>query len=138
MKKYGFLGLVVSLFLVSTPVMHSQNAQVYYLPFVIDFSQLSSYLELEPFRQDEVARINTFFIDQQTWILSDGLNQERLQQKFENALYSNLKLMKKALSAEQYKKYLRIINATNNHNKLVVMAALENNEAGLLVEAGSR
>jgi len=138
MKKYGFFGLVVSLFLVSTPVMHSQNEQVYYLPFVINFSQLSSYLELEPFRQDEVARINTFFIDQQTWILSDHVDQERLQQKFGNVLYSNLKLMQKALSAEQYKKYLRIINETNNNNKLVAMTASKNNDEGLLVEMGSR
>ena len=114
MKKYGFLGWVVGLFLVSAPMMHSQNEQVYHWPFVIEFSRLSYYLELEPFRQDEVARINTFFIDQQEWLSNDNISQERKQKRFEKVLYVNLKLMKEALSTAQYQKYLRLINATNN------------------------
>jgi len=118
MKKYGFLGLVVSLYLVSTPLMHSQNEQVYYLPFVMDFSKLSYYLQLESFRKEEVSKINTFFVDQQTLLLTDNLSQERLQKKFGNVLYGNLKLMKKALSEEQYKKYLRLINETNYYRML--------------------
>jgi len=33
------------------------------------------------------------------------------------AVYGNLKLMKKALSPDQYRKYVTLLNITNNNNR---------------------
>ena len=37
--------------------------------------------------------------------------------KMYQAVYGNLKLMKKALSPDQYRKYVTLLNITNNNNR---------------------
>ena len=36
-----------------------------------------------------------------------------------DAVYGNLKLMKKALTADQYRKYVTLLNITNNNNRIL-------------------
>jgi hypothetical protein len=118
MKRFSFLGLAVSLFLVCAPLIHSQNAVVDNIPLRIDAGKLSYYLELEPFRKNEVYQIIDFFIDQQNQFLTGISSPEKLQKNFDRVLYGNLKLMKEALTDNQYKKYLRLINTTFNNRML--------------------
>ena len=58
-------------------------------PFAINFEKLSNYLQLSSNQANEVANINEYF----------------------------LKLMKKVLTPEQYRKYLVLLNVTNNNNR---------------------
>ena len=37
--------------------------------------------------------------------------------KMRQAVYGNLKLMKKVLTPEQYRKYVVLLNVTNNNNR---------------------
>ena len=37
--------------------------------------------------------------------------------KMRQAVYGNLKLMKKVLTPEQYRKYVILLNVTNNNNR---------------------
>jgi hypothetical protein len=129
MKRVSFLGLMVSMFLVSAPLVQSQNVAENSMPYVIDFQKLSYYLDLESSQQDEVAWINSFFIDQQQQLLTDNISPNRLQSELEQALYGNLILMRVALTAEQYQKYLRVINATNNNRMLAALEETDNNDA---------
>ena len=85
-------------------------------PFAVEFGKLSSYLDLTPSQMDEVYDINEYFKGQQKESLSRDtkLQEERLQK----AVYGNLKLMKSALSDNQYRKYVTLLNVTNNNNRL--------------------
>ena len=85
-------------------------------PFAVEFGKLSSYLDLTPSQMDEVYDINEYFKGQQKESLSrDTKHQEERLQK---AVYGNLKLMKSALSDNQYRKYVTLLNVTNNNNRL--------------------
>ena len=85
-------------------------------PFAVEFGKLSSYLDLTPSQMDEVYDINEYFKGQQKESLSrDTKRQEKRLQK---AVYGNLKLMKSALSDNQYRKYVTLLNVTNNNNRL--------------------
>ena len=42
---------------------------------------------------------------------------EMRDKKMRQAVYGNLKLMKKALTSEQYRKYVLLLNVTNNNNR---------------------
>ena len=85
-------------------------------PFAVEFSRLSSYLGLAPYQMEEVLNINDYFVQEQRKSLSKDLKcqDERLQK----AVYGNLKLMKEALTADQYRKYVILLNVTNNNNRL--------------------
>ena len=133
MKKAGlFLGLAVSLFMVSTPLVHSQNVAVKNTHYVIDFQKLSHYLELEDFQKAEVYQINSFFIDQQKEYLTKNISPKSLEKKWNQVLYSNLKMMKDALTEAQYKKYLRLLNITHSNRMLAALAEPDDIEAELL------
>ena len=69
-------------------------------PFAVEFSRLSSYLGLAPYQMEEGLNINDYFVQEQ------------------KAVYGNLKLMKEALTADQYRKYVILLNVTNNNNRL--------------------
>ena len=85
-------------------------------PFAVEFSRLSSYLGLAPYQMEEVLNINDYFVQEQRKSLSKDLKrQDELLQK---AVYGNLKLMKEALTADQYRKYVILLNVTNNNNRL--------------------
>ena len=85
-------------------------------PFAVEFSRLSSYLGLAPYQMEEVLNINDYFVQAQRKSLSKDL--KRQDERLQKAVYGNLKLMKEALTADQYRKYVILLNVTNNNNRL--------------------
>ena len=85
-------------------------------PFAVEFGKLSSYLDLTPSQMDEVYDINEYFKGQQKESLSRDT--KRQEERLQKAVYGNLKLMKSALSDNQYRKYVTLLNVTNNKNRL--------------------
>ena len=85
-------------------------------PFAVEFSRLSSYLGLAPYQMEEVHNINDYFVQEQRKSLSKDL--KRQDERLQKAVYGNLKLMKEALTADQYRKYVILLNVTNNNNRL--------------------
>lgn len=85
-------------------------------PFAVEFGKLSSYLNLAPSQMDEVYNINDYFVEQQKASLSKDT--KRQEERLQKAVYGNLKLMKTALNDEQYRKYVTLLNVTNNNNRL--------------------
>ena len=85
-------------------------------PFAVEFSRLSSYLGLAPYQMEEVLNINDYFVQEQRKSLSKDL--KRQDERLQKAVYGNLKLMKEALTADQYRKYVLLLNVTNNNNRL--------------------
>ena len=83
-------------------------------PFAVEFGKLSSYLDLNPSQMDEVYDINEYFKGQQKESLSRDT--KRQEERLQKAVYGNLKLMKSALSDNQYRKYVTLLNVTNNNN----------------------
>ena len=84
-------------------------------PFAVEFSRLSSYLGLA-YQMEEVLNINDYFVQEQRKSLSKDL--KRQDERLQKAVYGNLKLMKEALTADQYRKYVILLNVTNNNNRL--------------------
>lgn len=85
-------------------------------PFAVEFSRLSSYLGLAPYQMEEVLNINDYFVQEQRKSLSKDL--KRQDERLQKAVYGNLKLMKEALTVDQYRKYVILLNVTNNNNRL--------------------
>lgn len=85
-------------------------------PFAVEFSRLSSYLGLAPYQMEEVLNINDYFVQEQRKSLSKDLKHQ--DERLQKAVYGNLKLMKEALTADQYRKYVILLNVTNNNNRL--------------------
>ena len=85
-------------------------------PLAVEFSRLSSYLGLAPYQMEEVLNINDYFVQEQRKSLSKDL--KRQDERLQKAVYGNLKLMKEALTADQYRKYVILLNVTNNNNRL--------------------
>ena len=85
-------------------------------PCAVEFSRLSSYLGLAPYQMEEVLNINDYFVQEQRKSLSKDL--KRQDERLQKAVYGNLKLMKEALTADQYRKYVILLNVTNNNNRL--------------------
>ena len=85
-------------------------------PFAVEFSRLSSYLGLAPYQMEELLNINDYFVQEQRKSLSKDL--KRQNERLQKAVYGNLKLMKEALTADQYRKYVILLNVTNNNNRL--------------------
>ena len=85
-------------------------------PFAVEFSRLSSYLGLAPYQMEEVLNINDYFVQEQRKSLSKDL--KRQDERLQKAVYGNLKLMKEALTADQYRKFVILLNVTNNNNRL--------------------
>lgn len=85
-------------------------------PFAVEFSRLSSYLGLAPYQMEEVLNINDYFVQEQRKSLSKDL--KRQDERLQKAVYGNFKLMKEALTADQYRKYVILLNVTNNNNRL--------------------
>ncbi|MPL91278.1 hypothetical protein SDC9_37346 [bioreactor metagenome] len=109
------LGLVFSAIVLVATMSFGQSKKVN-LVSDINFEKLSNYLQLKPSQMNEVASINEFFSEQLAE--ASRASESRYDKKVHQALYSNLKLMKGTLSEDQYRKYLTLINVTNNNNRL--------------------
>jgi hypothetical protein len=112
------LSMAIAALLMSATVSFAQsdNVKLTESPFVTSLDKLNKYLQLQPSQVTEVNNINTFFIEKQEESLTAG--SKRQTAKLHEALYGNLKLMKETLTAEQYKKYLLLINTTVNNKGL--------------------
>ena len=110
------LVMAMSALLVSVTMSFAQESSLDKEPFVVNVGQLVSYLELRPSQINEVAMINDYFREKQ----SEGLrgSHKMRDKRMRQALSGNLKLMKKALSTDQYRKYVALINVTNNNNRM--------------------
>ena len=111
------LGMAVSAILLCATVGFARENRnnVSKEPFAINFEKLSYYLQLTPSLTGEVANINEFFLDKQRESLCASESQQ--QKKMHQAVYGNLKLMKKVLTPDQYRKYVTLLNVTNNNNR---------------------
>ena len=72
---------------------------------------------LESTQLNEVYEINNYFKETQMDIKNRGNKSHEEQMK--EALLVNMKLMKDALNEEQYRKYVTLLNITNNNNKIL-------------------
>lgn len=110
------LSLAVAAILVSASIGFARENRnnVSKEPFAINTAKLSSYLQLSSRQASEVANINEYFLDMQGESLR--ASESRRQHKLRQAVYGNLKLMKQVLSPEQYRKYVTLLNVTNNNN----------------------
>ena len=75
----------------------------------INVTKLSKYLKLSADQHEEVANICDYFSEQMSRATTAKKDKEA---KLRNAVYGNLKLMRKTLSAEQYAKYAALMNLT--------------------------
>ena len=91
------------------------------------FERLSKYLRLTEAQVSEVAEINAYLENQLGQPLSaEALSQSERAKYVQNALLCNLKLMKRALTKEQYGKYVALINVTRaNQPKAISSPDLE-------------
>ena len=79
----------------------------------MSFDKLSRYLQLDANQIAEVSEINTYFENQLSQPLSaEALCNNARPEETRNALLCNLKLMKRALTKDQYRKYVALINVT--------------------------
>ena len=110
------LVMAMSALLVSVTMSFAQESSLHKEPFVVNVGQLVSDLELRPSQINEVAMINDYFREKQ----SEGLrgSHKMRDKRMRQAVFGNLKLMKKALSTDQYRKYVALINVTNNNNRM--------------------
>ena len=113
------LGLSVAVLLMSATLAFAGNKEK--APFSVSPYQLSNYLELTSDQVDEVEKINEYF--QQMQRASMRADESQKEAKMQKAIFSNLKLMKRVLDADQYRKYVALINVTNNNNRLRAIEA---------------
>ena len=79
----------------------------------MSFDKLSRYLQLDANQIAEVSEINTYFENQLGQPLpAEALCNNARPEETRNALLCNLKLMKRALTKDQYRKYVALINVT--------------------------
>lgn len=75
----------------------------------INVDKLGQYLKLNSTQSEEVSNICTYFTEQMEKATTSKKNKDA---KLYNAVYGNLKLMRKTLTDEQYSKYAALMNAT--------------------------
>lgn len=112
MKKLVLLAALVMGF------VGASNAQDINGRFKLDFESLDAYLGLLPTQVDKVFDINKHFQESQATAMATE-NLEARGEAMRTAVYGNLKLMREALSEEQFRKYVTILNVTNNNNRMM-------------------
>lgn len=116
------VAMAVSALFLSATICFAQKPSMSKEPFAVDFYKLSAYLQLTPSQAEEVENINEFFITKQGESLRAQANLQN--KKMREAVYGNLKLMKKALTPDQYRKYVILLNITYNNNRLMGIDSL--------------
>jgi len=117
MKKV-FMTLVATLFVSATLFAANKSSEAKW-EGNIDSYKLGEYLKLNSDQSDEVSDICDYFAEQMQRANSSKSDSKKL---LHNAVYGNLKLMKKVLTSEQYKKYATVLNLTLRNNNIVVDA----------------
>ena len=120
MRRLGLL-VAVALMMGATTSFAQVNKEA------ASFERLSKYLRLPEAQVSEVAEINAYLENQLGQPLSaEALSQSERAKDVQNALLCNLKLMKRALTKEQYGKYVALINVTRaNQPKAISSPDLE-------------
>ena len=95
MKRFG---MAVAALLMCATMSFAQKPSLSREPFVVSTEKLANY-----------------FIEMQN--ASVKASAKLQDKKMYQAVYGNLKLMKKALSPDQYRKYVTLLNITNNNNR---------------------
>lgn len=111
------LAMAVVAVIVSVTMGVAQEVNMGKRPFKVNVDKLTTYLELNPGQVNEVSDINDYFMVKQTESLHAKVAVR--DKKMREAVYGNLKLMKKALTTDQYRKYVALINVTNNNNRMM-------------------
>lgn len=87
----------------------------------MSFDQLNRYLGLTGEQVVKVATIHSYFEKQLGGVVnSETMFNNAKQKDADNALLSNLKLMKKVLDDDQYRKYVALIKVTSENSKVNV------------------
>ena len=63
--------------------------------------------------KNNVIKHIVIFVQGESLRASEKMRDKKMRQ----AVYGNLKLMKKVLTPEQYRKYVVLLNVTNNNNR---------------------
>ncbi len=115
MKKFGLTLVAVMAFSMSVFAEGVNDSTVVAAKWdgSINKTKLSHYLKLSSAQNEEVANICDYFQEQMKLANKSKKNPD---QKVRNAVYGNLKLMKKTLDEKQYADYVRLM-ALTLHNK---------------------
>ena len=108
MKRLG-LTLVAALCLVATTFAAGNQPTAAKWEGKINVNKLGKYLNLTSAQSEEVSNICEYFTDQMGRATTAKKNKES---KLHNAVYGNLKLMKRTLTDAQYSKYAALLNVT--------------------------
>lgn len=108
MKRLG-LTLVAAVCLTATTFAAGNQPTTAKWDGNINVNKLSKYLNLSAGQHEEVANICEYFSTQMERATASEKNQEK---KLHNAVYGNLKLMRKTLSDKQYANYAKVLNIT--------------------------
>ena len=122
MKRLG-LTLVAAVCLTATTFAAGNQPTTAKWEGNINITKLSKYLNLDSNQHEEVANICEYFTEQMERATNSKKNQEKL---LRNAVYGNLKLMKKALNEKQYADYARVLNVTLQNKGIEVKGSIHN------------
>ncbi|MBQ0063242.1 MAG: hypothetical protein KBS94_04325 [Prevotella sp.] len=82
-----------------------------------NLNSLSKYLKLTPAQAEDLKDVHDIFCMQME--LAGKADEEQRQEKIDIAVRRNLKFMNMFLKKEQYKKYLRVLNATLVNREII-------------------
>ena len=119
MKRLG-LTLVAAVCLTATTFAAGNQPTTAKWEGNINITKLSKYLNLDSNQHEEVANICEYFTEQMERATNSKKNQEKL---LRNAVYGNLKLMKKTLNEKQYADYARVLNVTLQNKGIEVKSS---------------
>lgn len=109
MKRFGLTLVAAVCLSASTFAAGNQQTTTASWEGNINVSKLSKYLKLSANQQKEVTNICEYFNEQMSRATNSKKNQEKL---LRNAVYGNLKLMKRTLDEKQYSDYAKVLNVT--------------------------
>ncbi|GAE82093.1 hypothetical protein [Bacteroides reticulotermitis] len=108
MKRLG-LTLVAAICLTATTFAAGNQPTTAKWEGNINVSKLGRYLKLSSVQSEEVTNICDYFSEQMSKAATAKKDKDA---KLYNAVYGNLKLMRKTLTDEQYAKYAALMNIT--------------------------
>lgn len=85
------------------------------VPFAISSRNLTRHLDLSYSQTAKVEQINIRFIEMQKTCI--GLTPELQEKQLSEVISTNLKSLKSVLNPYQYRRYLILLNMTNNNRK---------------------
>lgn len=104
--------VIMALMLCASLSYAGEKPEICTKPMVVSLEQLSKYLLLDGYQASQVSLINEAFIEKQ--MESGRFKGTLATRKKTEAVYGNLKLMRDVLTTDQYRKYVTLLNVTNN------------------------